>query len=39
MFKNKCSLIIPVLLMVQIGLFGQDGMKQKQVSLDVGAKP
>lgn len=39
MFKNKYSLILTGLLMVQIGLFGQDGMKQKPVSFDVGAKP
>jgi hypothetical protein len=39
MLKNKCFLLIPVLVMVQIGLFGQDGMMQKPGSLDVGAKP
>ena len=39
MLKNKCFLLIPVLVMVQIGLFGQDGMIQKPGSLDVGAKP
>ena len=39
MLKNKCFLLIPVLVMVQMGLFGQDGMMQKPGSLDVGAKP